>query len=226
MRVGKFPSVPGRVTDNGMSSNDNMAVSIRVARETDLPALRVLIEASVRRLSVGYLEPAQIESELRYVISMDTQLIADGTYFVAVAPDGALAGAGGWSRRRALHGGDEYKAAAGAAHGDPNALLDPASEPARIRAMFTHPDWARRGIGRQIFAAAERAAASAGFGSFVLTATMPGMPLYEALGFRVVRRYMDRLPNGVEVPVAEMAREIRHGAPALPEPSAIPRATR
>ena len=191
-----------------MSSSDISAVSVRLARESDLPALRVLIEASVRQLSVGYLNAKQIESELRFVISMDTQLIADGTYFVAVAPDGSLAGAGGWSRRRALHGGDEYKAASAATYGDPDALLDPATDPARIRAMFTHPAWARRGIGRRIYAAAEAAAAAAGFGGFILTATMPGLPLYEALGFHVVRRYMDILPDGAEVPVAEMARTI------------------
>lgn len=183
-------------------------VRIRLATHADLPALRVLIEASVRALSQGYLTPEQIEAELRYVISPDTQLIADGTYFVAVAPDGSLAGAGGWSRRRALHGGDAYKAAQAAVDQQPDALLDPARDPARIRAMFTSPAWVRRSIGRRLFETAREAARAAGFRHLVLTATMPGVPLYEALGFRIIRRYDDPLPGGLSVPVAEMGRAI------------------
>ena len=195
-------------------------VAIRRATMDDLPALRALIETSVRALSTSYLTPEQIEAELRFVISPDTQLIADGTYWVAVAPDGSLAGAGGWSRRRALHGGDAYKAAHHA--GDADAPLDPATEPARIRAMFTHPAWARRGIGRRLFETARADAEAAGFRALVLTATMPGVPLYEALGFRVTRRYDDPLPDGSQVPVAEMTRPIdrglrAEGPPAQPE---------
>ena len=179
---------------------------VRRATMDDVPALRELIQRSVRALSVGYLTAAQIEAELRWVISPDTQLIADGTWFVAVAPDGALAGAGGWSRRRAMHGGDAFKAAQ--SPGDADALLDPATEPARIRAMFTDPAWTRRGIGRRLFERARAEAEAAGFRSLVLTATMPGVPLYEALGFHTLRRYDDVLPDGSMVPVAEMSRSI------------------
>ena len=179
-------------------------IALRPATLDDLPALRALIEASVRTLSKGFLSAEQIESELRYVISPDTQLIVDGSYYVAVAADGRLAGAGGWSRRRALHGGDAYKAA----HSSANELIDPAQEPARIRAMFTHPEYVRQGIARRIFEASRSAAAAEGFRSLVLTATMPGVPLYESLGFRVARRYSDPLPDGSTVPVAEMTRAI------------------
>lgn len=181
----------------------------RLATLDDLPALRALFDASVRTLSVGYLTAEQIDAELRYVISPDTRLIEDRTYYVAVAPDGSLAGAGGWSGRRALYGGDAFKAAS--VRGDADSLLDPATEPARIRAMFTHPDWVRRGIGRRLFELARAAAEAAGFRSLVLTATMPGVPLYEALGFRVVRRYEDTLPDGSRIPVAEMERDIAPG---------------
>ena len=185
---------------------DARAIVVRPATMDDVPALAALIQRSVRELSVGYLTAPQIEAELRYVISPDTQLIADGTWFVAVAPDGTLAGAGGWSRRRAMHGGDAFKAAL--PEGDADALLDPATEPARIRAMFTDPAWTRRGIGRRLFERARAEAEAAGFRTLVLTATMPGVPLYEALGFRLLRRYDDVLPDGSVVPVAEMTRPI------------------
>ena len=177
---------------------------VRVADLGDVPALRALIEASVRALSVGYLTPEQIDAELRYVISPDTQLIADGTYFVAETPDGVIAAAGGWSRRRALHGGDAFKQS----HPDANELLDPVTEPARIRAMFTHPDFVRRGLARRIFDEARAGAAAEGFRALILTATMPGVPLYQSLGFRILRRYDDPLPDGSKVPVAEMTMEI------------------
>lgn len=188
-------------------------LAVRLATMDDLDALRVLIDSSVRKLSEAFLTPEQIDAELRFVITPDTQLIADGTYYVATVADGTLAGVGGWSRRRALYGGDAFKAAQTSL--DPDALLDPASEPARIRAMFTHPSWARRGVGRRLFETARAAAEAAGFRSLVLTATLPGVPLYEALGFQVVRRYTDLLPNGVAVPVVEMARSISRAAGGL-----------
>ena len=180
--------------------------SIRLATLNDLPALRALIEASVRGLSVGFLTPEQIELELKFVIAPDTQLICDGTYFVADDDTHALIAAGGWSRRRALHGGDAFKAHAGADADEP---LVPGRDPARIRAMFVHPDWARRGLGRRIFETALAAAEAAGFDELVLTSTMPGVPLYEALGFRPDRRYLEQLPDGSEIPVVEMSRPIR-----------------
>jgi GNAT superfamily N-acetyltransferase len=176
----------------------------RTATLADVPRLATLIQDSVRQLSVGYLTDEQIEAELRYVITPDTQLIADGTYFVAETADGAFAAAGGWSRRRALHGGDAFKEA----HPDANELLDPKREPARIRAMFTHPSFVRRGLARRIFGWARDGAASEGFRSLILTATMPGVPLYQSLGFTIVRRYDDPLPDGALVPVAEMTMEI------------------
>src|SRR5438132_13022679 len=115
-----------------------MPICIRLATMNEIPALEQLIAASVRSLSIGYYSPTQIESALVHVFGIDTQLITDGTYFVAEL-DGQLVGCGGWSRRKTLFGGDQMKAVE-------DNLLDPKIEPARIRAFFVHPDFARRGI--------------------------------------------------------------------------------
>ena len=175
-------------------------MQLRVATSADIPALRALIDASARGLSAGFYTPAQIEAAVAHVFGVDTQLIADGTYFVVEAPSGPAA-AGGWSARRTLYGGDQMKDVS-----DPR--LDPGVEPARIRAFFVHPRWARRGLARRLYAACARAAWSAGFRRFELMATGPGEPLYAALGFTVVERVAVSLPGGVEVPFARMHRSI------------------
>lgn len=175
-------------------------VRVRVATADDLPAIRALIPDSVRRLSVGFYTPAQIESSIRYVFGPDTQLIADGTYLVAESGD-AIVGCGGWSARRTLYGGDQAKDA-----DDPR--LDPATEAARIRAFFVHPDHARRGIASAIYAACVAAARGAGFRSLELMATLPGEPLYRAFGFAPVEQVVDTLPDGVSLRFVRMSRAI------------------
>jgi GNAT superfamily N-acetyltransferase len=176
------------------------SVNVRVATEDDLPAIRELIPLSVRGLSGGYYTEEQIESAIRYVFGPDTQLIADGTYFVAER-GGALAGCGGWSMRRTLYGGDQAKDA-----DDP--LLDPSAEAARIRAFFVHPGHARRGVASAIYGACVDAARAAGFRSLELMATLPGEPLYRAFGFHAVEPVESTLPDGVGVPFVRMARDI------------------
>jgi GNAT superfamily N-acetyltransferase len=173
---------------------------LRPATDADVPALRALIAASVRGLSAGYYTPQQAESALVHVFGPDTQLIADGTYYVVEA-EGALVAAGGWSRRRTLYGGDQTKSAE-----DP--ALDPATEPARIRAFFVHPAWARRGLGRALFDRCLAAAREAGFRELTLVATLPGVPLYEALGFVAGERFAVPMPDGLELPVVRMTRGI------------------
>lgn len=182
------------------------SLPLRVASRDDVPALRALIDASARGLSGGYYTPEQIDAAVAHVFGVDTQLIADGTYHLVDSPEGPVA-AGGWSARRTLYGGDQMKAAE-----DP--LLDPATEPARIRAFFVHPAWARRGLARRLYAECARAAWAAGFRSFELMATRPGEPLYAALGFAVVERVTVALPGGVDVPFARMRRPIDPPAPA------------
>jgi L-amino acid N-acyltransferase YncA len=172
----------------------------RLATPADVPAIRTLIEESVRGLSEPFYSSRQIDSALRYLFGADSQIIADGTYYVADV-DGEVIASGGWSRRQTLHGGDQFKGAE-----DP--LLDPRTEPARIRAFFVDPRWARRGMGRLLFHVCATAAREAGFRALELTATLPGEPLYTSLGFDVVERGAVAMPDGVELPTARMRRSL------------------
>ena len=173
---------------------------VRPADRSDIPAIERLIERSVRELSVAYYAAAQIESALAFMFGVDSQLVDDGTYHVIEA-DGELVAAEGWSRRRTLFGGDQWK------HGA-DELLDPAREPARIRAFFVDPSWSRRGLGRTLFDLCVRDARAAGFRRLELMATMRGEPLYRALGFTAEERIELALPDGVRVPLVKMSRPI------------------
>lgn len=173
---------------------------MRRATRADVPEIEDLITRSARALSGGYYTPTQVEGLLRYVFGTDTQLIDDGTYFVAER-DRLMVGAGGWSSRRTLFGGDQAK-------GREDPLLDPRAEPARIRAFFVDPAVARQGVGRSLFEQCRAAAAAAGFTTLTLVATLPGEPLYQALGFNVTERFQPHLADGIEVPVARMNREV------------------
>src|SRR5829696_5958645 len=181
-----------------MTSADSFLV--RPARRDDVPAIEELIERSVRELSSPWYDPVQIQSALRYLFGVDTQLVDDGTYFV-VARGHVLTAAGGWSRRRTLFGGDRWKHEA-------DDLLDPRREPARIRAFFVHPEWSRRGLGRMLFETAVRDALSAEFNRMELMATLSGEPLYRALGFTPEERVELELPDGVRFPLVRMSRPI------------------
>lgn len=176
------------------------SVSLRLATAEDLPRIGRLIPLSARGLSGEWYSPEQIESAIRYVFGPDTQLVADGTYFVA-EEEGELVGCGGWSRRSTLYGGDQMKAAA-----DP--LLDPARDAARIRAFFVHPARARRGIGALILRACMDAAARAGFPKAELMATLPGVPLYRRFGFETIEAVETTLPDGVPLPFVRMGRPL------------------
>ena len=179
--------------------NDDL--SLRLAAPEDVPALRVLIDRSVRGLSADVYTRSQIESALRYVFGPDSKLIADGTYYMIDAPAGGLAAAGGWGRRRTLYGGDQTK-------GDDDPVLDPTTEPARVRAFYVDPDWARRGLARRLFERCAADAARAGFQTLELMATLPGVPLYLALGFTAVEATIATLPDGETLPLVRMTRGV------------------
>jgi GNAT superfamily N-acetyltransferase len=173
-----------------------MPVTTRLATLEDLPQLNELIALSVRGLSTEYYTPNQIESAIKYIFGVDTQLIIDGTYYIAET-DNIIVGCGGWSKRNTLYGGDQHKEIE-----DP--LLNPEHDAARIRAFFVHPDYARQGIGRQIINVCETAAVNAGFSSFELGATLPGVPLYTVMGYVAIERIDAPLPDGEVLGIVKM----------------------
>lgn len=175
-----------------------MPLNHRLAGVDDVPALAALIDAAISRLQRPYLDERQVAAS-RGIMGLDTQLIADGTYFVVEA-DGRLAGCGGWSRRATLYGGDHSP-------GRSAAFLDPARDAARIRAMYTHPDHVRRGVGSLILKLCEEAARSEGFARAELMATMAGEPLYRARGYEPLERVADDR-GGAAVPLVRMAKRL------------------
>ena len=170
-------------------------VSHRLATMDDLDALHALMAASIDGLQSGFLDARQIAAS-REIMGLDRQLILDRTYFVALR-DGIIAGCGGWSRRATLFGGDHTT-------GRNAALLDPATDAARIRAMYTHPEHARRGVGRSILARCEAAAREAGFRRAELAGTLAGEPLYRSCGYTLIERFS----AGDDVPLLRMGKAL------------------
>lgn len=195
-----------------------MVIRIRKAIATDIPMLQELIEASVRELQAADYTIAQMEGALETVFGVDSQLIADGTYFVAEArgvdvqsqtgiadeeknsrPEWVIAGCGGWSKRKTLYGSDHWTERE-------DALLDPQRDAAKIRAFFVHPAWARRGIGSRILEACEIAASTAGFASYEMGATLTGAKLFATKGYVAMEKIEVPLKNGLSLPVIRMAK--------------------
>jgi GNAT superfamily N-acetyltransferase len=174
---------------------------IRLAKEADVPDLQSLIVRSGRGLSAPYYTEVQAEAITRHVFGVDSQLIADQTYFVIEDDRSHIVACGGWSKRRTLYGGDQIKSG-------PDPLLDPACEPARIRAFFVDPAMARRGLGRQLMDECVRNARAARFRALELASTLPGEPLYLACGFSILERFEIVLPGDIHVPLSRMRREL------------------
>ena len=170
----------------------------RLATSADLEALSALMRAAIDELQKPFLDDAQIAAS-RLLMGLDTQLVADGTYFM-VTRAGELAGCGGWSRRATLYGGDQTP-------GRSPALLDPAKDAARVRAMYTHPAHARRGVGRLILDLCEHAARAEGFRAVELVATLAGEPLYRACGYQPVEPFEDAR-GGTPVPLLRMRKAL------------------
>jgi GNAT superfamily N-acetyltransferase len=182
-----------------------MTTRIRVAGVGDIPSLQKLIEASVRGLQAEDYSAEQLEGALRSVYGVDTQLIADGTYFAAEEIGGAevplLVGCGGWSKRKTLFGGDQFA-------GREDSLLDPARDAAKIRAFFVHPERARRGIGGMILEACEAAARAAGFQRLEMGATLTGVPFYRVKGYVELETTDVPLRDGLTLPIVRMGKDV------------------
>ena len=174
------------------------ALTHRLARRADLDALKHLMDSAISELQRPFLDDSQIASS-RAIMGLDTQLIDDETYFV-IEMEGNLAGCGGWSRRATLYGGDQSP-------GRNAALLDPAKDAARVRAMYTHPHHTRKGVGRLILSLCELAARSEGFRRVELMASMAGEPLYRACGYEPREQVMDDR-GGVAVPLVRMTKSL------------------
>jgi GNAT superfamily N-acetyltransferase len=179
-----------------MGIQTDFSFSIRAATPAEIPALETLIAASARALSRGHYDENEIEAAVAHVFGVDSDLVADGTYLVAVDTDGAIIGCGGWSRRRTLFGGDQ-------AGGRDSGRLNPAADAARIRAFFTAPGHERRGVASGLLAACEEEARQAGFLRAALMATLPGLPFYAAHGY-VADEAIDHPCGDTTVPFVPM----------------------
>jgi N-acetylglutamate synthase-like GNAT family acetyltransferase len=181
-----------------------MLLTVRQAVLADVPALQQLIRASVLELQAAEYTPEQRELALQLVYGVDTQLIADGTYFIAEASvdqDQVVAGCGGWSKRKTLYGSDHCA-------GREDTLLDPVRDAAKIRAFFVHPSWARRGVGSRILEVCEAAAVTAGFRRLEMGATLTGIPLYRARGYVEGESREVPLRPGLSLPIVHMVKQL------------------
>ncbi len=172
---------------------------ITLATQNDLGAISELMQTAIRELQKPFLNDAQIASSFD-IMGLDSQLVEDGTYYL-VEERGALVGCGGWSRRATLYGGSH------SANRDAS-LLDPDKDAARIRAMYTHPGHARRGVGRSILETCENAASNEGFGRAELVATLSGEPLYRACGYSVLKETLAETQSGMPIPVRLMGKDL------------------
>jgi GNAT superfamily N-acetyltransferase len=190
-----------------------MNVNIRLATIEDVPGLQALIRDAVSTLSAEYYSPTQIASSLSHIFGVDTQLILDGTYFIAEV-EGQVAGSGGWSKRKTLFGGDQAKAGGGepslnsAQSPTADALLDPATGAARIRAFYVHPNWSRKGIASLLLKSCEEAARNQGFRNVELAGTLPGVPFYLAHGYQKDEEILIQMKDGESLSTFRMTKSL------------------
>jgi GNAT superfamily N-acetyltransferase len=194
------PSIPASTSETSKDIERVANFTHRVASIDDLDALREIMRRSIEKLQTGFLAPEQVRAS-HAVMGLDTQLIRDGTYFVIESGD-RIAGCGGWSWRSTLYGGDDSLVPR-----EPHSL-DPTTEPARIRAMYTDPSFARQGVGRLVLRLCEDAARRAGFNSATMMATMAGVPLYRACGYAEAEPVVKVSVDGVEVPLVRMEKRL------------------
>ncbi|MFC3052634.1 GNAT family N-acetyltransferase [Kordiimonas pumila] len=174
---------------------DNFRYAWRQAVKADIPVLKGIMEASILQLMNEFLTPNQVRASFE-VMGLDTQLIEDGTYYAILEGD-EIIGCGGWSARQTLYGGDQTK-------GRDARMLNPETDAARIRAMYTHPNYKRRGVGRMTLALCEAKAHAKGFACFELMATLAGKELYQVCGYENVEEETVKTSAGILVPLVKM----------------------
>jgi len=185
------------------SHNNSPALSYRIATVSDIPAIRQLMQASIAENMKAYLSVTEIEAA-KETMGVDNTLIEDGTYFLIETTSEGMTipvGCGGWGKRKTLYGGDHTL-------GRDDRCSDPTTDAARIRAMYTHPNWTRRGIGTLLLELGENAARQAGFKTIELGSTLPGEPLYLARGYIEVERYVSQGANGADNTVIKMVKDL------------------
>ncbi len=183
--------------------NDKEEFTHRIATQADIPNIVSLMQASIAENMKAFLSKQEIEAA-KETMGVDQTLIDDGTYFVIetlVDEQPVMVGCGGWGKRRTLYGGNHTI-------GRDDSFSDPSCEPARIRAMYTHPNWTRRGIGKLLIQLGEDAAREAGFKTIELGSTLPGEPLYRAMGFREISREITPGANGADNHVIKMTKQL------------------
>ena len=179
------------------------AFTHRVATYDDIDTIVSIMRASIAENMKAFLSPKEITAA-QESMGLDMSLIEDGTYFVIETEkegETVAVACGGWGKRRTLYGGDHTK-------GRDDSLSDPATEPARIRAMYTHPDWTRRGIGTLLLDLGENAARDAGFKIIELGSTVPGYPLYLARGYVEFDRVVEKTANGADNTIIKMRKTL------------------
>jgi GNAT superfamily N-acetyltransferase len=174
---------------------------IRLATFDDVPGIEALMKRSIKGLGLEHYSDQQIDACCQFICVPDSQLIEDKTYFVAVNPEGNIVGCGGWSFRNLLSAGHEATAQSGK-------KLDPATERARIRAMFVDPAYSGQGIGSKILKQSEQAARDHGFSKGTLAAMLSGFVFYKAKGWKPIKEETLALPNGVGIGVVIMEKDL------------------
>jgi GNAT superfamily N-acetyltransferase len=176
-----------------------MKFKLRLASMEELEELTRLIDQSVRVLQKSDYTPKQLELALAHVYTLDAHLIQDGTYFVVENTAGKIVACGGWSKRKTLCGGKQFRQ---------ESFSDPKVDPAKIRAFYVHPDWARKGLGTLLLEACEKAAMAGGYTQLEMGSTLTGVALYQANGYKAVEKMAVELPEGESLPIVRMVKTI------------------
>lgn len=161
-------------------------IHVRIANESDAPAVRQILTASYPALMACAYDAALLERALPVIMQPNLRLLSSGTYYLAEADDLPI-GCGGWSHR--MPGSDTVTV--GLAH---------------IRHFATDAKWIGRGVGRSIFRACEESAKAQNVEKFEVLSSLNAEPFYQSLGFRRIEVVQVPMPQGILFPSVRMER--------------------